>query len=356
MNEWRVVVEDGCPAPLGLAVDEALVDFVAAGAPPTVHLYTFRPAVIVGRFQDVYSEVEVEECRRLGIDINRRTTGGGAILMSEGCLGLAFVAPLSVLDMGADPDAVFSTLGNVLALGLRDLGLAASYRPKNDIEVGGRKIAGIGADLEHDGLLLFHASTLVDFDSDLMLRVLKLPSIKIGDKAISSFKDRITTVKRECGPVPMELVRSGIVSAFSAHFGVAFSREPLTGDELRAVQDLAESKYSREEWVYLVQAPKRTGQAAIKTAAGLVRVSVSTVKGAISSALIHGDFFASEREVYALESALRWKPLSRKSIQAALEAVDSPLLARIGAGLLADVVYSAGLGSDDGKTSDGGAR
>ena len=347
MDKWRVVVEDNCPAPLGLAVDEALIDFVSRGAPPTLHLYTFKPAVIVGRFQDVHSEVDVEECRSLGIDINRRTTGGGAIFMSEGCLGLAFVAPLSLLNVGGEPDAIFATFGNILARGLRDLGLPASYRPKNDIEVGGRKIAGIGSDLEHESILLFHASPLVDFDADLMLRLLKLPSIKIADKAIASFKDRITTVRKECGPVPMEAVRQAIIAAFSERFGVKFSRERLTNAELKVIQHLAESKYGKDEWVYLVQAPKRTGQAAFKTPAGLIRVSVATVKGTISSLLVHGDFFASEQDVFALEAALKWKPLIKKSIQAALEAVNSPLLARIGTEQLAEAIYSAGMNSEE---------
>ncbi len=347
LETWRVIPEDGCPAPRGLAVDEALVGSVAKGTPPTLHLYTFKPAVIIGRFQDLLSEVKVEECRRLGIDVNRRTTGGGAILMSEGCLGLAFVAPLCSLHLSGEPDTVFATFGNVLVRALKALGILASYRPKNDIEVGGRKIAGIGADLEHEGILLFHASILADFDTDLMLRVLNLPFIKVEDKAIASFRDRVTTIKRECGLVPLSTVRQAIVSSFSTHFGVTLSEGTLTRAESQVVDHLVESKYGKDEWVYSVRAPKRSGQAAFKTPAGLVRVSVSVVKGVISAALIHGDFFASERDVFALESAVKWKPLAGESVLTSLKTVENPLLASIGADRLAQAIYDAGLGPDD---------
>src|SRR2546430_14326658 len=64
-----------------MAVDEVLLDGIAAGsAPPTLRFYTWTPACLsLGYFQP-FSVANVEGCRGLGIDIVRRPTGGRAIL------------------------------------------------------------------------------------------------------------------------------------------------------------------------------------------------------------------------------------------------------------------------------------
>jgi len=52
---------------------------VAAGeAPPTLRLYSWAPpALSIGRFQKANTVADLESCRRLGLDIVRRPTGGG---------------------------------------------------------------------------------------------------------------------------------------------------------------------------------------------------------------------------------------------------------------------------------------
>ena len=84
METWRYIEEDRVPASFGLAADEYLLGHAASDGRATLRLYTYRShAALVGRFQNVEAEVRVDECRIVGAEINRRLTGGGAIVMGE---------------------------------------------------------------------------------------------------------------------------------------------------------------------------------------------------------------------------------------------------------------------------------
>ena len=87
-------------------------------------------------------------------------------------------------------------------LGLSTLGVNAKFRPKNDIEVNGRKISGTGG-TELDGAFLYHGSLLVDFDVDTMIKCLKLPIKKLEDKQVQSFRQRVTSLREVLGYTPI---------------------------------------------------------------------------------------------------------------------------------------------------------
>src|SRR5690606_18215687 len=78
---WRLVRSGHLTGARNMANDEAVIESVAAGGPPTLRFYGWEPAAIsLGYFQDFDSEVDEAACQSLGIDIVRRLTGGRAIL------------------------------------------------------------------------------------------------------------------------------------------------------------------------------------------------------------------------------------------------------------------------------------
>ncbi|MDP2950367.1 MAG: biotin/lipoate A/B protein ligase family protein, partial [Chloroflexota bacterium] len=234
METWRYIEDDSATASFGLAADEFLLRTAAQGGPTTLRLYTYQPhAALVGRFQNVDAELRVDECRRLGAEINRRLTGGGAIVMGDAQLGLALAVSPSDSVRTANPALVFQRYARPIIDGLRALGVAAGFRPKNDIEVEGRKIAGLGVCLDEEDGLLFHASILVDLDVPLMLRLLNLAPEKISDKDIASFEERLTTVRRVVGgQVAVEEVRQAVRSGFERDLGVSLEPRPFTPEEI----------------------------------------------------------------------------------------------------------------------------
>ncbi|MEK7368709.1 MAG: biotin/lipoate A/B protein ligase family protein [Planctomycetota bacterium] len=244
-SRWRYIEDDGSSASFGPAADEYIARKLCTSSYSyIIRLYTYRgPSVIVGRNQDIESEVNLACCTKLGIDINRRPTGGGAIVMGEGQLGIAIAGPVNDQSPLLASKTVFGpfTKGIIVALGL--LGIKSEFRPKNDIHVKGRKIAGL-ASCTFDGhpAGLYHASILADMDTDLMLRLLKKPGRKDGS---------ITTVSSELGRyVSTHELRECVKRGFEKALNAELIPAPLNKEELAEIRELEERKYKSRDWVY----------------------------------------------------------------------------------------------------------
>lgn len=321
--DWRYVSDDGVTASFGLAADEALTRRQGTTAsPPTLRLYTYAShCALVGRFQRVASEVRFDSCRARGIAVNRRPTGGGTILMGAEQLGVAIMTRADGLPRSYDRIRdLFQRFGAGLIAALGALGIAAEYRRKNDIEVAGRKIAGLGIYFDRGGGLLFHASLLVDLDIPLMLSVLKTPLAKISDKAIATVADRISTVRRECGrAVELDEVRSLVRDAYARTLGVELTAGDFTPAERQEIAALERERYAAENWVYQEPAvPDSTGSATVKTAGGLVSAHLTLAGEVIKAVYLTGDFFCDEVAVMQIERALRWHATDPIEVMATL--------------------------------------
>src|SRR6266567_3851602 len=161
MNEWRYLAADEVDAAAGLAVDEALMLRHGRGrsGPTTLRLYSYRDCALIGRYQSLADEIDGAAGARLGVQVGRRPTGGGAIVMTPAQLGVAVTARAVAEESPREALARYAR-GVIAGLGL--LGIEAHFRHKNDLEVGGRKIAGLGLYLDPAGAVLFHSSVLVD--------------------------------------------------------------------------------------------------------------------------------------------------------------------------------------------------
>src|SRR5438045_3885651 len=141
MNGTLRVIDTGLqPARWNIAMTAALVELHGAGEiTDTLRFQRFQPCVLVGRNQDICREVRLEHCRRKGVALARRLTGGGAVYMDAGVLSWQIVADRR--RSGADLTAVAEKICAAVANGLRHLGVLAKFCPPNAIEADGRKIS-----------------------------------------------------------------------------------------------------------------------------------------------------------------------------------------------------------------------
>jgi lipoate-protein ligase A len=209
--------------------------------------------------------------------------------------------------------------GLVNALGT--MGVQASFRRKNDLEVSGRKIAGLGMYRDISGGLLFHASLLLDMDIRLMLSVLNTPFEKISDKGIRHVGERVTTLRREVGsPLSLDEVRPEVAASYVRLLGADAIPGDFTPEERCAIGDLERTRYRTDGWIYqTVSVPDTVGTSRIKTPAGMLEFTVCLAGETIKSAHIRGDFFASERALADLEGCLRWHPTGRQPVAKTLQ-------------------------------------
>jgi len=318
---WRLLDGDGVGAADGLALDEALMTRYGRGrpgGPPTLRLYSYRShCALIGRYQSLAAEVDLDACRRTGTEVGRRLTGGGAIVMGRGQLGVAYV------DRAPDdrrPREIIEELAPALVAGLAHLGVAATFQGKNDLETGGRKIAGLGLYLDPAGAMLFHASVLADLDVELMLRVLRVPAAKLADKAVAAVTERVTTVSAETGRThDATTLRPAIAAGFALTFGARLEPgSPDQGEQAQA-RELAASRYRSQPWLdERTMVGDGSGSALLKAPTGLARIYITTHGDVVKSAMVAGDFNDLAPEVVALESGLRWRRLEEEAVTAAV--------------------------------------
>ena len=321
-GSWRLLADDGVGAAEGLALDEALMGRYARGEPdstPTLRLYSYRDhCALVGRYQNLEAEIDVAACRRTGTQVNRRPTGGGAIIMGSGQLGIAY---LDRAPSGGRPRQIIEEFSAAVAAGLGRLGIESEFRGKNDLEVKGRKIAGLGLYADRDGAMLFHASVLADLDVELMVQLLRIPAAKLADRALAAVNERVTTVTAETGTRwDATKLRPAIAAGFSTTFGVDL--EPGTPDaqEQSRAEALAAGRYRSRSWLNERSvATDTSGSALLKTPAGLARIYLTTHGDLVKSALVAGDFNELPPELVAMESGLRWRRLDQKAVAAVVE-------------------------------------
>lgn len=249
-EEWRLIEDADLDACTNMAIDEAVLWARSQGlVPSTIRLYTWKPsAVSIGYFQSMDGEVDVEACKRLGVDLVRRITGGGAVYHAHGGeVTYSIVVDQRDKRIPKSFTESFRVLSQGLILGLRKIGVEASFQPINDIAVNGRKISG-SAQTRRKEVLLQHGTVLVKSDIQTMFQVLRVSKEKISDKAIKAVEERVTTIHRETGrEIGLSTVREALREGFEESLNVKLMKGVLTSQEKQRVEELRK-KYARDSW------------------------------------------------------------------------------------------------------------
>ncbi len=300
-----------------MALNRALLESHQAGTSPhTLRFLRFTPSALIGFHQNVEQELRTDYCAAQGIDIQRRITGGGAIYFDETQIGWELYLDKAFLGT-ADMGAIAKRICEAAAAGIGALGVEARYRPRNDIEVDGRKISGTGGAFDGDSIM-YQGTLLIDFDVERMLRVLRIPAEKLSDKAIASARDRVANLKDLTGELPsFDLVRKHLAESFAGAFGVRLQwADGLNDAEEKAFAE-AMTEIDSPEWIYQHNRPASDApllEAVSRSRGGTLRVGVSVDPGRerLKQVWITGDFFVTPRRlVVDLEAALRNTPLDQ---------------------------------------------
>ena len=323
---WRLFkeTERSLSTAEGLAIDDTLPWAVSnLGSPPILHLYTFVPSVIVGKYQDIEAALKLDRCKARGIEYNRRSTGGGTVIMGPDIIALGFGINVGQPGLKAGIGGVFESLSQVLIRGLKKLGIDAAFRPKNDLEVHGKKIAGLSAASESGKALLFHTSLLVDFDVELMIDIMNTPLVKLHDKGYNCFSQRMTAARWELGrELKVTEVMIAIEESFEEYFGVRFQEDKPSPQEQEKIQEFIDTRYTQRDWIFSHKHPRaRMGIGQLKTKGGLLEVYLSLSGGSIENVVITGDFFSTTENIQRLENALKWTSARREVIEKNLASV-----------------------------------
>ncbi len=317
---WRVVYTGQRPQHENIALDRIMLDLMAEGKiPPTIRFLQFKPeCVLVGFHQAVEQEVRLEYVQREGIEVGRRITGGGAIYFDETQIGWEVIATREELG-NLNYEELTKKICTGVAKGLQKLGIKAEFRPRNDIEVDGKKISGTGGVFEGKAFL-YQGTVLMDFNVERMLKSLQIPVEKLTSKGIKAAEDRVEWVKRALGYMPdKEDVFNAILEGLKEELGIDFQWGQLTEEEIRLLEE-KKDYFKSDEWVYHVKKAPTDEEMLFgiyRCPGGTFRVSakVDVQSKILQQVIINGDFFLRpQRLIYDLEAYLKHTPI--KDIEA----------------------------------------
>lgn len=296
-----------------MAFDQALIEGHRAGTTPdTIRFLTFPPSVLVGRHQAISQELNLPACRAAGVGIGRRVTGGGALYLDEGQFGWEIVASKSRLGL-PDLGATARAFCEAAAAGLSSLGIAARYRPRNDIEVDGRKISGTGGFFDGD-TIFYQGTVLVQMDGAKMASLLNIPAAKLAKHGQTSGAQRIVTMTELFSGAPPAAaeVKEALIAAFAEHLGIAPAWGAITGTEEAAAARIHAEEIGQDEFVYEIDDPATPADvlsASHASPGGTIAAHLrleGPARDRIRELVITGDFFVTPpRIVHDLEAALR---------------------------------------------------
>ena len=259
-----------------MAVDEVIAERTRKGEMPALIRFWewASPAVIIGLFQSLSAEVNMQAARERGITVVRRITGGGAMFVEPGnTITYSLTVPRDFIEGLNSEDAY--RLCEAWAIGaLRSVGIKAAHAPLNDVvspagKIGGAAqrrypkseagavlargvAAGAGASgavlpgTELPGAVLHHTTMAYDIDAVAMTQVLRPHQEKLAAHAVKSAAKRVDPMKSQSGMSRREIMEA--MARYAHEFVPGLRSYQLPEDVLKEARELAQSKYSNPQW------------------------------------------------------------------------------------------------------------
>ena len=246
--DWKLIHDRAYDPVMQMALDEVLAREVGEGRRgPTLRIWEWEsPAVVIGSFQSLKNEVDLDNAAKYGFDVVRRISGGGAMFMEAGTvITYSIYAPGDLVSGMTFADS-YAFLDEWVIVALKSLGIDASYVPLNDIISPTGKIGGAAQKRLGNGAVLHHVTMSYDMDGAKMVEVLRIGREKMSDKGTKSAAKRVDPLRSQTG-----LDRADIIRRMEETFTRLFGSTPdvVTPTELAEAELLVADKFGTSEWL-----------------------------------------------------------------------------------------------------------
>jgi lipoate-protein ligase A len=231
-ERWRSI-DCGAVTPFeNAAVMPVLSREVAGGADPICITSVWGQTHLnVGWFDDVDDTLDLEACRRLGVEVIRRPMyGGGTAFYDAGCAVMwGFMLPK---DRYPDLDAELARFQPVLLSTLAKIGLGdVVFEGSSDLRWHGRKLGALSA---QDVIACNSVGGFLNIkppNLDLYLQVVHVPDDKFKDKVVKDMREYVCTAEQVAGrPVSYEEFRDALLLSLK-EAGIELEPSELTDGE-----------------------------------------------------------------------------------------------------------------------------
>ncbi|CAH2212424.1 lipoate--protein ligase family protein [Tepidibacter aestuarii] len=266
MQKWRVIRNRAYDGYMNMAIDEAIMNaYKEERVDPTIRFYTWKPACVsIGYFQKMEDEIDINICKKLGVDFVRRTTGGRAVLHDNELTYSIVVDEKNPL-MDGGIMQTYRYISEGLANGLKVSGVdidpltrahkdiksdksAVCFNSKShyEISINNKKVVG-SAQTRKEGIILQHGSIVLDFDVDKLISIIKIDESK-KEKLKRVTLKKASGIENELGKkVDINILQENIIKELEQHFNIEIYEDELSDYEIKLAKQLYE-KYSNDDW------------------------------------------------------------------------------------------------------------
>lgn len=223
-----------------LAAEEYLLN---AYSEDILMLWQNASSVIVGKHQDVPTEVNLDFTRRRNIPVYRRQSGGGTVYHDSGNINLTFI------ETGVQPD--FGRYTERIRKALSELGTEAVADCRNGLYIDGLKVSG-SAQFLRRGKVLFHATLLYATDLNALTQALDSPDFDRtlpNSKRVKSIKSPVTNIATHLNqPLSTTAFKQELLKALLHEFPNCKSFS-FSDSDLNAIHVLQNEKYNAHAYI-----------------------------------------------------------------------------------------------------------
>ncbi|MDY6065675.1 MAG: lipoate--protein ligase [Finegoldia sp.] len=260
--------------------NHALEYFFANHKLPIFMLWSNDDAILLGRHQNLFREVDVKYARDNNIKLVRRLSGGGAIYTDPLNAQFTFIESQ---DRGND----FKYFAELIIEQLAKFGIKAEFVGRNDIHVNGSKVSG-NAQYMKNSMVVHHGTILYNVNMEKLSHALTPQKIKFEGKQVKSVQSRVTTLSDM-----VDLDSKGFFAAIQDGIINDLNLEEYKLDEKD--KDEIESyvqKFKDEDFILGQGATKARYQ--VKHPFGIVEYVYDINNGKMENFAIEGDFFSNK--------------------------------------------------------------
>lgn len=241
--------------------------------------------VVIGRFQNPWTECNTELMEKDGIKLARRQSGGGAVFHDLGNTNFTFMSSKDSFDKAIN--------NQIILRALKKFGIDAHASGRNDINVvlpdGEKKISG-SAFKETKDRSFHHGTLLINADMSKLSNYLLPHPKKLQSKGITSVRSRVVNLKEINQSLTHELVSKAIIDEFFNEYKTEVEIQHLKYADLIKEEKLKEHYARLSDWNWRFgEAPKFNHQLSEYFSWGLVEVYLEVEHAKIIDLKIYSD-------------------------------------------------------------------
>jgi len=319
MNKIRVLISDSFDPCFNLATE----NYIFRDMDPTTRilfLWRNEDTVVIGRFQNPWTECQVQKMEEDGIHLARRQSGGGAVFHDLGNTNFTFLNGKSSHSKDDNSKIICNALLN--------LDIKAQTSGRNDMivksEDGEKKISG-SAFKETKDRAFHHGTMLINANMAKLENYLTPNKNKLISKGIKSVRARVSNITEFNPEITHESFCEEMIKAFFEFYNQKCDIEHLKTQDLKKIEKLNSYYEELKDWKWRFgETPKFNYQMDTRFDWGGIEIHIDSHKGFIKKCQIYSDSLHPEM-VEEIMSALVGIEYSAYSINAAMDEVKNEL-------------------------------